>query len=466
MAAIISDKIKRKFLTHVFDEATGTRIGDSDNYYYVAIGRSQQWNPAGSLDAVVNPVNDEREERNFRYNAQSAKAVEAFSFVVPVDEWTANTQYSAYNDDVVGHPATTYYVKTLDNNVYVCIRTGKDSLGTVQVSTVKPDHTDTTLPIEADGYVWKYLYTISVADVNSFVTSNFMPVKKMIDSAGAADAYFGQYTVQNAAVPGQIIGYRVENGGQSYDSSDTLTVVGDGTGAKARLIVSSGVITAVEVGDSALVGTSGYPTIVDQMGSGYNFANVRITTSTGNDSAEIVPIFAHKDGLGADAREDLRATAMMFNIKLEGDVDGKFVTGNQDYRQVGLWRNPTDSAGVKFQGTSGTILRKITVTDPIPDGYNFASDIKVTGDSNAEAWIDFIEDSTIWYHQTEYTGFTPFRVGEVISIGGGAFTRTVDLHHIEPDIDRFSGDVLFISNDIAQPRTGASADDIKLVIQL
>ena len=293
-----------------------------------------------------------------------------------------------------------------------------------------------------------------------------MPVKKMIDSAGPADAYFGQYTVQNAAVPGQIVGYRVENGGQSYDSSDTLVITGDGTGAKARLIVSSGVITAVEVGDSALVGTSGYPTIVDQMGSGYNFASVKVTTSTGNDSAEIIPIFGHKDGMGADAREDLRATAMMFNIKLEGDVNGKFVTGNQDYRQVGLWRNPTDSAGVKFQGTAGTVLKKITVTDPIPDGYNFAADIRMTGDSNAEAWIDFIDDSTIWYHQTEYTGFTPFRKSENIDIGGGAFARTVDLHHIEPDIDRFSGDVLFISNDIAQPRTGASADDIKLVIQL
>ena len=89
-----------------------------------------------------------------------------------------------------------------------------------------------------------------------------------------------------------------------------------------------------------------------------------------------------------------------------------------------------------------------------------------TNKKNAEAWIDFIDDSTIWYHQTEYTGFTPFRKSENIDIGGGAFARTIDLHHIEPDIDRFSGDVLFISNDIAQPRTTASADDIKLVIQL
>lgn len=470
MAAIISDKIKRLFLTQLFDEATGTKIGDSDNYYYIAVGRSQTWDPTGTTDTVIAPLNDEREEREFRYGVQSVKAVEAFSFAVPVKDWTANTQYSQYNDNVVGQPATSYYVRTADNNIYICIRNGKDSLGNVQVSTVKPDHTDTTLPVETDGYIWKYLYTISTADTNFFVTSNFMPVK-YVDSALPTDPYFGQYTIQNAAVPGQIIGYRVINGGLNYDSSDTVTIVGNGTGATARLVVSSGVITAVEIGDSANVGQSGYPTITSAMGSGYDYANVRITSATGNDSADVVPIFAHVNGLGADAREDLRATALMFHIKPEGSVDDTWVVGGQDYRQVALWRNPTDSAGTKFTGTSGTALRKLTVTSTIPGGYAFDGNIRMTGDSNANAWVDFIDSDTIWYHQDEYTGFTPFRAAESIKIGetpetSPDYTRTVNNHDIEPDVDRFSGEVLFVSNDAAQPRTTASTDDIKLVIQL
>ena len=470
MAAIISDKIKRSFLTQIFDEATGTKIGDSDNYYYMAVGKSQTWDPTGTTDNAISPLPDEREEREFRYNVQSVKAVEAFSFVVPVKEWTANSQYNQYNDNAIGHPATSYYVRTADNNVYICIRNGKDVQGNVQVSTVKPDHTDTSLPVETDGYIWKYLYTISTADTNFFVTSNFMPVK-FVDSAIATDPYFGQYTIQNAAVPGQVIGYRVINGGQNYSASDTVTVVGNGTGAQARLLVSSGVITAVEVGDSANVGQSGYPTITSAMGSGYDYANVRINTSTGNDSAEIVPIFAHKNGLGADAREDLRATALMFHIKPEGDVDGTWVVGQQDYRQVALWRNPVDSIGEKFTGTAGTALNKLTVTASIPSGYSFDGNIRMKGDSNAEAWVDFIDSDIIWYHQDEYTGFTPFRVSESIKIGEDPaaspdYTRTVDDHYIAPDVDRYSGDVFFVSNDAAQPRTTASTDDIKLVIQL
>lgn len=465
MTAIISDKIKRLFLTQLFDEATGTKFGDSNNYYYMGVGRSQTWQNNGLTDVTTSPINNEREERTFRYNLQSVKAVEAFSFVVPVDEWTANSQYTQYNDNTAGHPATSYYVRTADNNVYICIRTGKDSLGNVQVSTEKPDHTNTSLPIETDGYVWKYLYTISVADTNSFLTSNYMPVK-FVDSAAATDPYFGQYTIQNAAVPGQIIGYRVANGGQNYDSSDTVTIIGNGSGATARLVVSSGVITAVEVGDSAGVGTAGKPTIVDAMGSGYDFANVRITSSTGNDSAEIVPVFAHENGLGADPREDLRATAMMFHIKPEGTVGDAWVTGGQDYRQVGLIKNPKDSAGAAFTGTAGTALKKITCTTVIPGAFDFTDNVRMTGDSNANAWIDFIDDSTIWYHQDEYTGFTPFRAGENIDIGPGTYTRTIDIHNVQPDIDRFTGDVFFVSNDAAQPRTTGSTDDIKLVIQL
>ena len=470
MAAIISDKIKRLFLTQLFDEATGTKLGDSDNQFYIGVGRSQTWDPTGISDAALSPLNDEREEREFRYNAQAVKAIEAYTFVVPIKDWTANSQYAQYNDNVVGQPATSYYIRTADNNIYVCIRNGKDVLGNVQVSTVKPDHTNTSLDIETDGYIWKYLYTISTADTNFFVTSNYMPVK-IVDSASATDPYFGQKTIQNAAIPGQIVGYRVVKGGQNYSNNDTLTVVGDGSGATARVIVSSGVITAVEVGDSANVGAVGYTPILTSMGSGYEQANVRVTSSGGNDSADIVPIFAHKAGLGADPREDLRSTAMMFNIKPEGTVDDKWVTGSQDYRQVALWRNPADSAGTAFTGTAGTVLRKLKVTSPIPSGFAFEDNVRMTGDSNANAWIDFMADSTIWYHQDDYTGFTPFRKTESIDIGSSpeaspTYTRTVNEHNIVPDIDRYSGDVFFVSNDAAQPRTTASTDDIKLVIQL
>lgn len=473
MPAIITDPIKKLFAQQLFDENAATSLGDSNNYYYIAVGRSQEWQPEASTDNTPTPINTEREQRLFRYDMQSIKAVDDYSFVVPLHDWTANTVYSAYNDNVAGQPAQSYYVRTADNNVYLCVRNGKNSFGTVQVSTVKPDHTDTSLPVETDGYVWKFLYTISTANSNKFLTTAFMPVE-LVDSAAPTDPEYPQYLVQNAAVAGQIVGYRVTTNGGVYSSAPSVTIVGNGTGAKARAILNSvGGVQAIEVGDS--VGAS----ILNSMGSGYDYANVVIGSGSlagGGTSAKAVPIFASRNGLGADPRDDLRSTAIMFNIKPEGTVNDKWVV-DQGYRQLGVLKNPLqyDSTG-QFVDTQGLGLKRMRLTTPVGDGnpangyaITFASDTEITGStSTAKAWLDYYDDSsTIWYHQDEYTGFTPFQNGEVITVEGySASTLTLDSATIAPDFDTFSGELLFINNFTEVTRDRAQTEDIKVVIKL
>lgn len=473
MTAIITDAIKKQFAQQLFDQMAGTNIGDSDNYYYIAVGRSQQWQPSVNTDVPPTPVNTDREQRLFRYSMQSIKAVESFSFVVPLFDWSANTVYSAFNDNVSGQPSQSYYVRTADNNVYLCVRNGKNTNGVPQVSTVRPDHTDTSLPIETDGYVWKYLYTISTSDANKFLTSAFMPVK-LVDSADEFSPDFLQYTVQNAAVPGQIVGYRVVTKGGVYNSPPALTVVGNGSGAKARAILNTtGGIEAVEVGDSANA------PLLANMGSGYTYASVSVSSSglaVGGTPAQIVPIFSQITGLGSDPTVDLRSTAIMFNIKPEGTVNDKWVV-DQGYRQIGVLRNPlaNDSDG-KFTDTQGLALRKMRLATPAGDGnplngyaISFANDVKINGNtSSAQAWLDFYDDSdTIWYHQDENTGFKTFQDGEVITVEGySASTLTLDSAAIAPDIDVFSGDLLFINSFGEVSRDRAQTEDIKVVIKL
>lgn len=496
MTAIITDKIKKMFAQQLFDENTGLNVGDSDNYYYLAVSRSQQWRPDLNEDVAPDPTNTDREDRQFRYSMQSVKAISDFSFVVPLKEWIANSVYTAYNDNVVGQPTISYYVRTADNNVYMCMRTGKSSTGQIQVSTVKPDHTTVQLPIGSDGYVWKYMYTISTADANKFLSTEFMPVK-FVDSASPTDPYFGQYTVQNAAVDKQIVGYRVINGGGIYTSPPELTVVGNGSGATARAILNStGNIQAVEVDDSNGAGakasdlpysTNTYlntrngttPAGGYGFGQGYDYANIRIsdtTLSAGGLAATVVPIFGAPIGVGADPREDLRSTSIMFNIKPEGTVDDTWIVDN-DYRQVGLLKNMTeyDSAAI-FTGTSGIALTRMVLTSKPGDGdptngsaINFSNSIQAVGaDSNAAAWIDYYDDSsTLWYHQDETTGFTPFRNGETINIEGyTASVLTLDTAFTPPNVDKFSGDLLFINNFGKVSRDRAQTEDIKLVIKL
>jgi len=472
MPAIITDKLKRNFSQLVFDENQGDTLGDSNNYFYIAVGHSQSYQTADNTDTTVNPRNTERDRRLFRYNLQAVKAVEAFSFVVPLTDWRIDTQYPAFNDNIVGQPTPSYYVKTDDNNVYVCIRQGKDSFGAAVVSQYKPDHTDTSLPIETDGYVWKYMYTISVADANRFLTANFMPVK-FVDSAAPTSPDAPQKAVQDASIEGQIVGYRFDAGNAVYSAAPSLTVRGDGSGAKAHAILdAAGKIAAVEIGDSATVGTGagagGNVSLTSVMGSAYNKAYVKVdqTNLTSGTNAKVYPIFTEKGGIGADMRTDLRSNSLMFNIKPERDVDGTWVVDNE-YRQIGLIKNLLDSAnGNLFTETSGTASKKLVLTTRITGGLNWANDVTINGESDASAWIDYFDDSaTIWYHQDEETGFVPFFGGETVTISGKAGSFTVD-SIIPSDIDIFSGEVLFLNNQAAIDRDPDQTEDIKVVIKL
>ena len=446
MTAIITDKIKKLFVQTLYDEAQ-----DSSNFYYVGIGRSEDWD---SSDTAPTPVNRERDEKLFRHSLQSVITAGAFSFVVTRYNWTSGTVYYGYNDNVSGQPAASYYVITDENKVYVCIRQGKDSNGNAVVSTVKPDHTDTTLAVETDGYVWKYLYTVSTANANNYLTSSFFPVK-YVDSAAPADADYQQYTIQNAAVARPVVGYRVTSAGSGYTSDPTITITGDGTGAHARAVVtSSGTIGAIEVDDSA----GGFPT-----GTGYTKANVTISGG-GGAGAAAVPIYGPAAGLGADARDDLRATAIMFNVQPSDNVDGDFVINN-DFRQIGLLKNITihDSAAL-FTGTNARALRMMRVSSLVGD---FAEDDTITGGtSTATAVIDYWNDSDeIWYHQNEDTGFKDFQDGETVTTATGS--ASADSASVAPEIDPYSGDLLYIDNRTqAIARAAAQTEDIKIVIQL
>ena len=449
--AIITDTLKKQLAQTIFDE-----LSDSANLYYIGISRSQDWD---SSDFSPEPLNTVKEKRDLRYNLQSVKAVEAYSFVVPRYNWTSGSVYSAYSDNVEGQTLQSSYVVTDDFNVYVCIRPGYDASGVPVASTTKPTSTSaTTLAEEADGYVWKFLYTLTANDQNRFVTANYIPVA-LIDSAAPTEPTYPQFSVQNAASPKQIIGYRVTYEGGAYTQDPVVTIIGNGSGAHARALVTpTGKIGAVLVDDSE----NGFP-----FGTGYDYANVVISGGgAGAVTATAVPIFGPNLGLGGDARDDLRSTAVMCNIKPNGTEENTFIVNN-DFRQIGLFRNikQYDSDGL-FALQRGVALGRMNMASTSAQPY--LHDDIITGDNTgAQAYVDFYNDSSqIWYHQDEYTGFTPFEDGENI-VGTNAAAAIADSANVAPDVDKFSGDLLYIDNrTLAITRSTEQTEDIKVVIQL
>lgn len=459
--AILTNKIKKQVINDIIEDFQDS----ASNQYFVGIGRSEDWNDS---DVAPTEVSALREERDFRLSLQSIKTIADISFVIPRNNWASGAIYSPYRDHTAGYPTQPYYVINENNQVYICIQQAKNTAGTALTSTVQPTGNTSGTPFTlSDGYVWKFLYSISALDASKFISANFIPVKLQgaTDSdSQAADTE--QKAVQDAAVVGQITGYVIDSAGAGYTSAPTLTVSGNGTAAKATATISGGAVSKVELVDS-----SGSLTL----GSGYDFAKVTVTGGgSPGKQAKIRPVLSTELGLGGDPRDDLKAASIMFNSKPDGEEGGDFIIG-QDFRQVGLLKNVKDSAsGVIFTAATGIALKKLVLSGA-GAGNSFTADNTIKGNtSNTKAFIDKQDSANIWYHQTEDTGFGNFDSGEGITELGTdglatGTTATLDATYapyVNPDFLNTTGDVLYIDNRGSVTRSSTSTEDIKIVIQI
>ena len=460
MAATITAEMKRRFIDEFKNDADSASVN-----YYIGISRSEDWNDS---DTAPTPLNTEREQRNFRLGLQSVKQVAHYSFVIPRVNWTSGTTFAAYNDAAEAHPTVPYYAMTESNAVYVCTRQGKNAAGVTQPSTVQPTGSSTKGTVLSDGYGWKFLYTIGTLDAARFKSANFIPVKLQgaTDSSSPATDV-EQLAIQTAAISGrQIIGFSLDSGGAGYTSNPTVTITGDGTAASASAVQSGGAVVKITVDDDSAGAANAI-----KMGTGFNFAS--IVLSGGGSPTKVATgkvIFGPKAGLGADPRDDLRARAIMFNTKPVGEEAGEFIIGNS-FRQIGLLRNPTDSAGAAFTGSDGNALRRLQMAS-ISTAFTQRSTI--TGaTSGAKAFVDKTDSDEIFYHQTESTGFTQFQEAESISdaAGGAGTTQAANTDadtdaFVEPKVDKFSGDLLYVENRAAVVRAADQTEDIKVIIEI
>lgn len=450
----ITDQFKKQALDDILDD-----FADSASArYYAAIGRSEDWNDS---DVATVPTNNTLESRQARNSIQSAKLIQDLSYVVPRRTWTANLIYSAYDDNDVGYPANPFYVINSNNEVYICLEQGKKQDGSAELSTVQPTGNTTGSPFRtSDGYTWKFLYSIGALRADKFISSAFIPVRYVASTDSDSPAEDTQQeTVQNNAIKGQILGFKVTNGGSGYTSTPTVKVVGNGTGARAY---------AVRAGD-AIVDIKIQTDSDGDFGQNYDYASVEITGG-GGDSATARAIIGHPNGVGANPVIDLKANGVMFNTKPDGTENGDFVLGNEVFRQVLLLRNPrVDSAsGTLLTSTSARALRKI-VTDGTGFVKNTVQKSQITGTtSGAKAIIDDTNDSSsIWYHQNDETGFRAFQVGEEVQVvGNTGINGTVTSLDSSGEFNPYTGELLYIDNRSAVTRSADQTEDLKIVITI
>tara|TARA_R110000824_G_scaffold172993_1_gene351015 strand:- start:597 stop:2171 length:1575 start_codon:yes stop_codon:yes gene_type:complete len=179
---------------------------------------------------------------------------EETSSVVPRIDWEKGTVYNGfdstrnmYNYQVgfSGNVNLEYktYVMTDEYNVYLCIKNSESGFIRSKVgSTIKPTSVDTEEFTLADGYTWKYMYSLNNADF-AFLTQKFLPVPAPVKInetiINKTSAKYRQQQNQLTAVGGSIRDLRVnlsDNRNVYFDvSNPRVEVVGMGTDGKIEL---------------------------------------------------------------------------------------------------------------------------------------------------------------------------------------------------------------------------------------
>ncbi len=483
MSAIVTDKIKKQFLLDLFNDFDSTGVN-----YYAGIGRSEQWNAS---DEQVTPQPRVRDERDARMNMQSVKNITDRSFVVPRSNWTSGAVYNHYDDDTIGYPLNQFYVMNSNQEIYICVQQGRDATGSPVVSTVQPTGNTNGQPFNtADGYRWKFIFSIGALRASKFLSSSYMPVQFVdSDEAASVDAtaeVVEQRAVQLAARPGEVVGVEIINQGSGYTSSPTVEVIGDGSGCILQPVVSGGALVDIRVkadSDRNLNGTlpASYASLdADKrsfMGHGYKRAGVAVTGGGGSGATARV-ILGPDKGLGADPRDDLKTGACMFNAKIDGTEDGDFLIGDNTFRQVLLLRNPLvrDSAGREdnyfYTDATGSTLDRLELTSV---SGSFEEDTVVTATTGdlprASAYVDTVDsvDATsnnvrLLVHQNETYNFRAFQNGTNVQDPSGVTGQISNF--LRGEVDPLTGELLYIDNRAAVDRSAEQTEDLKIVIQL
>ena len=487
-----------------FDEANPSRV-------YLFVGGVQ---PFANDSNVPTPIEStQTTDYDIFRSLIAAKKVRStdVSHSIPRYNWVSGTVYTEY-DNRRNLFANNFYVYTDDRNVYKCLFNNKGA-----ASTNKPTGTPTSQIItQGDGYKWKYMYTISGAEENKFATAVQIPVKVVSANDGSS-----QFTVQQAAVNGNIEISDVRSGGTGYlYNTGTITATtnsavmrlatsantvddayvgsvlyidsGLGAGLSDEIINYTGstrevtlrtglatspntsttyiigpkvTITGDGTGATAYANVSGsgavnYVNMIDR-GQNYSKANITITANTGT-GANAVAYISPSGGHGSKARDELGGSNIMVNVILDG-LEANTIPANNDFRVFGLIADPLLADGTVANNVNYEFTTRLTLTGATG---GFVLDEKITGaTSGATA-------NVVSFANTNATGTNGvlrilnidgnFSSGENITSSGGTSAGVSSIKG--SDLQFFKGNVLYVEHRSPIVRDSLQTEDFKLNI--
>ena len=522
MSALVTDQFRIENSKNFVES-----IKDSTNSYYIWVGlpnpsiytgfaRNENWqgSPGVSEGFVPNPIDNLSHLNQYKDTLLFGKRVTSSSVrrVVKRVDWVRGKKYDMYRHDYSFSNLTTvskrprlfdseFYVINSEYNVYICIKNGSGA-GNNQAnqSQYEPKFTDLE-PSPAgngsDGYLWKYLFTISPSDIIKFDSTEYIPLpndwSESTDSNIVSVREYGNSDLNE----NQIKTVFIAESGSGYISGE-VSILGDGSGAKVSIETNS----AGEIINTTI--TSG--------GSGYSYGIVDLGNlqPSGNitNPAKLIPIIPPSKGHGYDIYTELGADKVLLYTRFDSSTRDFPV--NSRFCQIGILKNPKEYAsdqiyyGGEFSNLQSIIFDSVneftpTVGEKIKQtiigvgtavGYvaSYDDDTKVlkyftdrslyNGDSNDETDyigvsidgrnIDFTDSGLNVIGETSgfsgsilnFSGITTNIQNSIVNLGVN-FTDGL----ASSEINKRTGDILYIDNRPLVYRNERQKEDIKIILE-
>jgi len=253
----------------------------------------------------------------------------------------------------------------------------------------------------------------------------------------------------------------VGSGGTSNNItiSTRIYIDGDGTGAVANAVLSN---TSSGV-DSANANISRIT--VSTIGTGYSRANAFVYGSGSGANTRV--IIAPKFGHAFNPAEELVANSVMFASRI-GEIDSTesgIISVDTSFRQFGLLRNPYKygSANAVTITTANTVISQTTDLGVVA-GLNYTLNEYVyqgSSANNALAYGYLNAQSSNEVRLTNVKG--TFSAGLALIGATSGVSRTVTTVS-NPDLEPYTGDILYVENAIKTDRAEGQAENIKIII--
>lgn len=517
MSAIITDQF-RILNAETFIKSF-TSVGTT---YYTFIGQPNSTNPSAYGSPTWGegppPIDGFQEESEVKETILTLKNITLSDIrrVVRKYQWAAGRTYEMYRHDYSVYNPTpvskqnslyesNYYVINEDLRVYICLQngtnpdnpSGRPSLDEPTFVDLEPRVAGTS----GDGYIWKYLYTIKPSEIFKFDSIEFIPVPDKWGVVGDTAA------TKDNANDGKIEIVLIEKYGGDYSPTSriykNIPILGDGEGGKVSITVdSNGKVSEIFVTD----GGSGYTKGIIKFEPGAPGVPSDLTNNSEN-YAEFKVVIPPKGGHGYDIYRELGAYRVLVYTRFVTDESNPDTILGNDFARVGVIKNPTtygsdtnlltkaEVSGLKSLKLSGITSNTVYEVDSI------ITQTVATGQTAigfVASWNDIT--GVLKYYQPvglassdvnyKIYNFSPLPTGSgSLTINGASVgsdlgidtsfsgvttvinNRTYQLGSnfvsgiSSEEYNKKSGEIIYIDNRSAIPRTANQKEDIKIVLE-